>query len=268
MIEIWKPIKNYEGYYEISNLGRVKSVERYVKQGNFIRHVKESIKNEYIGPYGYPCVTLCKDRKSRCVCIHIILAHAFIPNPENKTQVDHINTDRTDYRLENLRWVTPKENSNNELTLQHCKENTYSRESLRKRLETRKSRKTLTSPKTIFQYSKEGTFIKEFYSFLDAERELGINNNSIRRALDDNTKSAGGYLWSSILVDDFNYNKRISSTAKPILQFDLNGNLIKEWASVTEAANALNLNVSNIIRNIKSNSMPKKYKFKYKKDVD
>jgi hypothetical protein len=267
MEEIWKPIKDYEGYYEISNLGRVKSLERYVKQGNFIRHVKESFKNEYIGPYGYPCVTLCKDRKSTSKCIHILLANAFIPNPENKPAVDHINTNKTDYRLENLRWVTPKENANNLLTLQHCRENTYSKESLRKRLETRKNRNTQTSPKTVFQYSKKGNFIKEYYSLLEAERNTNINHNIISKVLNDNTLSAGGYLWTSKKVDNISYIRRRQPTCKAILQFDTEGNFIKEWSSILEAATSLGLSASNITRNIKSNSKPKKYKFKYKEDV-
>jgi len=267
MEEIWKPIKGYEGYYEISNLGRVKSVERYVKQGNLIRHVKESIKKERMNSYGYPCVTLCKDRKSRSICIHILLANAFIPNPDNKPAIDHINTDRTDYRLENLRWVTPKENSNNILTLQHCRENTYSKESLMKRLETRKIRNVLTAPKTVFQYTKTGDFIKEYYSINEAERETGINRNTISQALDDNTLSAGNYLWTSNKVDNISYTRRVSSTSKSILQFDIEGNFIKEWTTISEAARALNLNVGNIIRNIKLNSKPRKYKFKYKEDV-
>ena len=148
-IEIWKPIAGYEGYYEISNLGRIKSVERYVKQGNSMRHVKEFFKKLHIGAYGYPSVTLCRDRKSIDIPIHRLLAKTFIPNPEEKSAIDHINTNKTDYRLQNLRWVTPKENANNKLTLQHCKENTYSKESLRKRLITRKNGNTVTAPKTV-----------------------------------------------------------------------------------------------------------------------
>lgn len=266
MEETWKPIKNYEGYYEISNLGRVKSVERYVKQGNSIRHVKESFKNEYIGPNGYPCVTLCKDKKSRCISIHILLANAFIPNPENKPAIDHINTDRTDYRLENLRWVTPKENSNNELTLEHCRKNTYSNEATIKRLATSKAKNNSTAPKTVFQYSKDGSFINEFYSLNEAERLTGINSRSIHRAMDNTSLSAGNYLWTSYKVNDIVYNKR-QLLAKPILQFDKNGNFIKEWSSIKEASKALGIEDGNIIRNIKSKGKPRKYKFKYKEGV-
>lgn len=267
MEELWKPIKGYEGYYEISNLGRVKSLERYVKQGKFIRHVKESFKNEHLNPNGYPCVTLCKNRNSRNFCIHLLIARAFIPNPENKSQVDHINTNRKDYRIENLRWVTPKENSNNKLTLKHCKENTYSKESIAKRLATSKIKDKMTAPKTVFQYSKEGIFIKEFYSLNDAERETGINSRSIHRAIDDNTLSAGNYLWFSHKVEAIIFKKRQQPSSRPILQFDKEGNFIKEWPSVYEASKTLGIPNGNILRSIKSKNKPRKYKFKYKEGV-
>lgn len=266
-VEIWKPVIGYEGYYEVSNLGRIKSVERYVKQGNFTRHVKETIKAVHINNYGYPCVTLCKDRKSNSITIHTILAKAFIPNPEGKSAVDHINTDRTDNRLENLRWVTNKENSNNELTLKHCRENTYSKETMKKRLDTNKERDTCIAPKTIYQYTKEGEFIKEFYSMADAERETGINHNSIHRTLNDNTQSAGGYLWSTTLIDNFIFQRRFPATSKQVLQYDKDGNFIHEWPSIKEAARGTGIHSANILRSIKLNVTPRKYIFRFKEGV-
>lgn len=266
-VEIWKPVEGYEGYYEVSNLGRIKSVERYVKQGNSTRHVKETIKAVHINKYGYPCVTLCKDRKSNSITIHTILAKAFIPNPEGKSAIDHINTDRTDNRLENLRWVTNKENSNNELTLKHCRENTYSKETMKKRLDTNKERDTCIAPKTIYQYTKGGELIKEFYSMADAERETGINHNSIHRALNDNTQSAGGYLWSTTLIDNFIFQRRFPATSKPVLQYDKDGNFIHEWPSIKEAARGTGIHSANILRSIKSNVTPRKYIFRFKEGV-
>lgn len=264
MEEVWKPIVGYEGYYEISNLGRVKSIERWVKQGKSLRHVKESFKQPHIGAYGYPSVTLCKEKKSVDIPIHRIIAKAFIPNPENKPAIDHINTDKTDYRLENLRWVTNKENSNNSLTLQHCREKTYTKEVIKQRLETRKRGNTKTAPKTVFQYTKDGVFVKEYFSITEAQRITGINHNSIHRVLNDNTQSAGGYLWTDKPTDNFQYVKRQHPTSRPILQYDKQGNFIKEWPSIREASLKLGLHEANIARNIKSEAPPRKYKFKYK----
>lgn len=262
--EIWKPIKGYEGYYEISNLGRVKSIERFVKQGKLNRHVSEKLKSESINPYGYPTVTLCKDRRSRSYPIHRLIAEAFIPNPENKPQVDHINTNRKDYSLSNLRWVTSKENSNNEKTLAHCQQNTYTKEVSQRSNFTKKLRKTKTAPITVYQYSKDGNFIKEYQSSNDACRQTGISASAIRRVINDNTQSAGGYLWTSKLVDNIKYEHRPNSLSKHVLQFDKDGNFIKEWKSMNEAAKELGIYPANIYRSIKSNSKPRKYKFKFK----
>ena len=137
MEEVWKPVVGFEGYYEISSYGRVRSVERYVRQSNHLRYVPMKIKKIIPNRFGYPVVTLCRNRRSRQYGIHRLLAEAFIPNPENKPFVDHINTDITDFRLDNLRWVTAKENANNSLTLKHCRENTYTPERSKKIIESK-----------------------------------------------------------------------------------------------------------------------------------
>ena len=107
MEEIWVDIKGYEGLYQVSNQGRVK---RLYKNGK-IRILKPSLDNN-----GYLYVTLSKNNKPKIFKLHRLIAINFIPNPENKPCIDHINTIRTDNRVENLRWVTKKENSNNPLS--------------------------------------------------------------------------------------------------------------------------------------------------------
>ena len=112
--EIWKPIKDFEGYYEVSNMGRVRSL-------NYKRTGKEKILKN-IGDYkGYLEIVLTKNGKQKQFKVHRLVAEAFIPNPENKPCIDHINTVKSDNRVENLRWVTYKENSNNEKTLEKFK---------------------------------------------------------------------------------------------------------------------------------------------------
>ena len=107
--EIWKPIVGYEGLYEISNFGRVKSLP---KQCGY-RKSKERIMKLDVNKDGYLLASLYKNNKSRKYQVHRLVAKAFIPNPKNKPQVDHINRIRADNRIENLRWVYPYENSNN-----------------------------------------------------------------------------------------------------------------------------------------------------------
>ena len=102
-MEIWKEIKGYEGLYEVSSEGRV----RKLIKGNYL-----TFKNSN----GYQRVGLCIHSKQKWFLVHRLVAQAFIPNPDNKPEVDHINCDRNDNIVENLRWVTSKENNNNPIT--------------------------------------------------------------------------------------------------------------------------------------------------------
>ena len=116
-MEEWRDIKGFEGFYQVSNEGRVKSLDRYVD--NFWgtkQFVRERILKGTTDKDGYLMVYLCKDGKSKNRKVHRLVAEAFIPNTENGTSIDHINTLKDDNRVENLRWCTPKENSNNPLT--------------------------------------------------------------------------------------------------------------------------------------------------------
>ena len=87
MKEIWKPIKDYEGYYEVSNFGRVRSLDRYVQHYSKHRFYQGKIlaENEY--PNGYKYVNLSKDGKHKTILIHRLVAIAFLPNPNNLTEV-------------------------------------------------------------------------------------------------------------------------------------------------------------------------------------
>ncbi len=262
--EIWKPIKGYEDYYEISNFGRVKSKERYVKQGNHMRYVKERYKKVIKGAYGYPCVSLCKECKSKVIPIHRLLAITFIPNPENKPFIDHINTDIADYRLENLRWVTAKENANNCLTLIHCRENLYIPEIAEKINATKVARKTKTAPRKVYQYTLSGELIQEYSCANVAEKELGIDSCSIRYACTGKRISAGGFLWRYNEENKVKYKRKRHPNARPILQFDRNMVLIKEWESVLEASKKLGYHPSNISRSAKCKNPRGKFIWRYK----
>ena len=112
--EIWLPVVGYEGLYEISNMGRVKTL-------NYKRSGKEKIMRQTFNGNGYLRVGLFKDGKRKKFRTHKLVAIAFIPNVENKTEIDHKNTIRYDNRVENLRWSTRIENMNNELTKEKMK---------------------------------------------------------------------------------------------------------------------------------------------------
>ncbi len=98
MLESWKEVKGYDYPYKVSNMGNV-----YSYRLNRNMKLQDST-------WGYYRVSLVKNGKKQCVCVHKLVAEAFIPNPENKEQVNHKNGDRKDNRVENLEWVTRSEN--------------------------------------------------------------------------------------------------------------------------------------------------------------
>lgn len=105
MKEIWKPIKEWEGIYEVSNLGRIKTLKR--------KGQREQINKHAVNNSGYYIVVLSeKSRGKKYASLHRIVAETFIPNPENKPCVNHINRNKLDNRVVNLEWTTFKENTN------------------------------------------------------------------------------------------------------------------------------------------------------------
>lgn len=113
MIE-WRDIKGFEGLYQVSNMGEVRSLDHYApcKCGHWRLYKGRQIKSK-IDIHGYACVGLRKSGQAqRFVKVHRLVAEAFIDNPENKPQVNHLNENRGDNRVENLEWVTAKENIN------------------------------------------------------------------------------------------------------------------------------------------------------------
>ena len=111
-IEIWKDVVGYEGIYQVSNLGRVKSLEKkfWSNKNNSFSINKEFIRKLSSTRKGYLRVGLMKDLKQKPFLVHRLVAIAFIPNLENKPEVNHINGIKNDNRVENLEWVTTKEN--------------------------------------------------------------------------------------------------------------------------------------------------------------
>ena len=196
MIEIWKDIEGYEGY-QVSNLGRVRSLDRIDSNNHPLKGV---ILKPYISNSGYLLVGLYKQQKRDRKLLHRLVAEAFIPNPDNKPEIDHINTIKTDntvflnedgsinYEKTNLRWTTRKENINNPLT------KTKMRINARKPSKGKYGKKHHRS-KPIIQYDKEGNFIKEWDCANDVERVLGISNKHIGSVCLGKRKSCGGYIW-------------------------------------------------------------------------
>lgn len=171
MNEIWKDIKDYPNYM-ISNWGNVKSL-------NYRNTGEEKILKQIKNSKGYLQVGLYKNGKVKHYKVHRLVAEHFIPNPNNLPQIDHINTDRTDNRVENLQWCTSKENNNNPLTIDKMKKNTH----------------FVKLSKPIIQFSKDGEFIRKWNSAMDVQRELGIYQTNISKCCKGKYKTVGGYIW-------------------------------------------------------------------------
>lgn len=266
MEEIWKSVRRFESYYEVSNMGNVRSIDRIVKRGRFFEkrksHLLSVVKSS--GTHGYCFVNLYKDGKTYPKKVHRLVADAFIENPDNKPCIDHINGLRDDNRVENLRWVTYKENANNPITYNKCLKNTYTKEVTKKALDTWKKKGGKGAPKTVYQYTKDGEFIAEYYSGADAARVTGICHTNIIDACNLENKTAGGYFWT--------YNKKnickrelpILHNTKKIVVYDKNWNFIKEFDSIVEASKFTGILPSCIVRSTKTKKPKGKYGFRYK----
>nr|DAU88802.1 MAG TPA: homing endonuclease [Caudoviricetes sp.] len=206
MDEIWKDIIGYEDYYQVSNKGNIRSKDRWYN-GDYLKN-KPIIfrKGVDIKPipnkYGYLTVCLKKHSKGKTIPVHKLVATAFIEKTISKTCIDHINGDRTDNRVENLRWVTIKENQNNPITkrrLSECKIGTK-HHFYGKKLSKEHSKKIGNSNRNgkcsipIIQLELNGNFVNEYPSTNEAERQTGILHGNIWRAV-KRQLTAGGYRW-------------------------------------------------------------------------
>lgn len=113
-IEIWKSIPNYERYYEASNLGKIRSLDREIpskKIGYTVLKVKGRVLKPSLDKDGYKRVVLCKDTIKQYCRVNVLVGLTFIPNPNNLPQVNHINNIRIDNRIENLEWGNHQTNN-------------------------------------------------------------------------------------------------------------------------------------------------------------
>lgn len=259
--EIWKPIKGYEGYYEVSNLGRVKAKQRVVCRGNIRQPVRERILKAGGSALSYPTVQLFKNGESKRYTVHRLVAEAFIPNPDNLQEVDHINSIRNDNHIENLRWVSHQGNMRNPTTMKLMRERVYNNEeSLNKRLATRIRNGSRTAQKRVFQYDTNGTFIKEWESSTDVEKELGYNRRTVCECA-RNKKYGYGYLWS-FHKETMKKHAPYSVQNKKIIQLNMDDSFVKEWESIKSAEKSLGIHsITRVLHGGKISAGGYKWKF-------
>lgn len=181
------------GLYEVSNLGNIKSLKRLHNiRGNSSYLTREHILKPSIRN-GYYFVDLCKNRKQNKVSIHRVVALTFIPNIENKSQINHINGNKLDNRVDNLEWCTCAENIKHsfEIGLRNVEKIKDNMRKLGK-----------SKAKRVIQYDKNMNFIKEWESATKAGKDLHIFQQSIVACLKGRTKTAGKYIWKYKQMED------------------------------------------------------------------
>ena len=175
MEEIWKPVVGYEGFYEVSNMGRVKSLERKDCLG---RTVKERILKQAVTHDGYLKVGLWAGGKLKTLKVHRLVCEAFNDNRDEKPEVNHINENKTDNRACNLEWCTRRENNN------HGSRNIRAGKAIAK-----------ANSKPLGQYTRDGELVKIWPSTQEAQRQAGFSQGNISQVAKGNRKTACGFVW-------------------------------------------------------------------------
>lgn len=190
--EIWKPIKGYEGQYEVSSFGRVKSLSRKVPGRNGgLKPIRERILKSCI-IRGYENVILCQNGKNhKHGLVHRLVAQAFIPNEDNKPNIDHIDCNTLNNKVENLRWCTQKENCNNPIT----RERDSSAKKGKGNPYYGKRNEEIHNARKVACFTKGGKFINTYPSVAEASRQTGIRASNISACANEYHKSAGNFIW-------------------------------------------------------------------------
>lgn len=171
--EIWKPVVGYEGLYEVSNLGRLRSVERILKRPEGEWHYKEKILRAHKTNKGYLRTRLYRNGVAQTLSIHRLVLTAFVPNPQNLPMINHKNEKVWDNRLDNLEWC---DNSYNQ-RYGHAQDTKF---------------------RKVVQIGEN--FRKEYPSITEASRQTGICLQRISMCARKvkQCKTAGGYRWEFI----------------------------------------------------------------------
>lgn len=177
MKEEWLDIAGFEGKYQVSNLGNVKSLN-YNKTGEARLLKPNKTKN------GYLQVALCKNNQRKMKLIHVLVAEAFIPNPSGLPQVNHKDEQKNNNCVDNLEWCDAKYNIN------YGTHNQRSAEKRRGVYGRNKTCKPVICVETEIIYS--GAY--------EAEQKTGISNGNINQACQGKRKTAGGYHWSYVVI--------------------------------------------------------------------
>lgn len=174
-MEEWKDIKGYEGIYQVSNQGNVKSLDRYILGEDEVKYFRKGTLIKFYETNGYLRVNLHKNCKTEKMLVHRIVAMAFIPNPNNLPEINHMDENRKNNYASNLEWC----DRNYNLHYGTCME-----------------RRINSMPKKEFyQKDMNGNIIKKWRGLKEFERKTGMYARMVRKCCKGEKKSYKGYLW-------------------------------------------------------------------------
>jgi hypothetical protein len=214
MEEIWKSIPEFEGYYEASTLGRIRSIERVVKSGRGFRTVPSTILKPSLGQWGYEQVSLCMNNKHQTKRVNRLIALTFIPNPNNLPQVNHKDGVKTNNCVDNLEWCDGSYN------MKHCFDN------------------KLTDWGTKIRIIETN---EEFNSIVECANKTGGHAQLIIACLNGRRKTHKGYHYEVIgqrISEKYNRNnhpvKNQVYDSKIKIEYNNEIRSLKEWSKILE----------------------------------
>lgn len=181
-MEIWKPVKGLEGRYEVSNEGRVRSVDRFVTGSNGVRQQRKGkMLSTHYNHKGYKRVMI----NGKTKCVHQIVAGTFVPNPDNKPQVNHIDGNKDNNRADNLEWMTVQEN------LKHAWDNGLKSVKGFDDYNTKRSR-------PVEQYTLDGELVNTFKSIQETARQTNDYASNIRDVCIGKRNKSRGFIYKFV----------------------------------------------------------------------
>jgi hypothetical protein len=180
-MEEWRDIAGYEGLYQVSNLGRVRSLDRVVECVDSIRRYKGRILKQCRKQNGYMEVVV-KRQCEQHFLVHRLVAQTFIPNPNGYPTVNHLDENKENNKADNLEWVTSAENNAYGIGCINRKKNAPAA-SIR------------STARPVQKYSLEGKLLDEYYSAMEAGRANGCRQSGISECCNGKQKTAYGYIW-------------------------------------------------------------------------
>ena len=227
--EIWKDIDEFNGIYQVSNFGRIKSLSRVIFKGRqkTLIQLPEIIMKIQVSKTGYAYVTLTKSQKTKRIRVNRCVAKAFIHNDQNLSDVDHINGDKLDNNVTNLQWLSNEANRKKQDAIQKHKES----------VEIAKRKYS----KPIIMYDLSGKFMQKFDCRSDAVNATGISVSCIKDCLRHKVYQTHGYIFRYIDDNTIVDIVKKQTFKKPIVQLSIDNKEVSRYDTISEAVKKLNL---------------------------